>query len=221
VNFSSAWRFSVAHTHKLCHTAFICIIRYKINIFALQAFGLWYECLSAFVHPCGAGIRLTILLTHTYCIGLNIKSEALTFELANRLIIFHAHKAHIYLIVSCAKLLYNSMHSSASRPVLTMNHILVIMYSMASPVSFFELLCKETCWYMSGDPTNRQSVVTPAPIHRSHWLQSKGILPVYWPVCKLDLILAFPSALTSITACHLPLFNVECTVIIFQMVASH
>jgi len=29
----------------------------------------------------------------------------------------------------------------------------------------------------------------------------------YWPVCKFDLILATLSALTSVPARHLPLFN--------------
>jgi len=36
---------------------------------------------------------------------------------------------------------------------------------------------------------------------------AEGMMPVYWPVCKFDLILAIPAVLTSITTCHLPLFN--------------
>jgi len=40
------------------------------------------------------------------------------------------------------------------------------------------------------------------------WPWSEGTPPVYWSVCKFDRILATISALTSVPARHLPLFNV-------------
>jgi len=39
------------------------------------------------------------------------------------------------------------------------------------------------------------------------WPWSEGTPPAYWPMCKFDLILATLSALTSVPAHHLPLFN--------------
>ena len=39
------------------------------------------------------------------------------------------------------------------------------------------------------------------------WPWSEGTLLAYWSVCKFDLILATLSALTSVPARHLPLFN--------------
>jgi len=57
---------------------------------------------------------------------------------------------------------------------------------------------------ISGDPRKVQ------------WLRQRHSLAVvrgntasifYWPVCKFDLILATLSALTSVPACHLSLFN--------------
>jgi len=36
---------------------------------------------------------------------------------------------------------------------------------------------------------------------------SEGMLPAYWPACKFDMILAILSVLTSVAACHLPLFD--------------
>jgi len=47
------------------------------------------------------------------------------------------------------------------------------------------------------------------------WLGSDVMLLAYWPVCKFDLILVVPSALTSITDRHLPLF--QCITIASQM----
>ena len=51
------------------------------------------------------------------------------------------------------------------------------------------------------------------------WLWPGEMLPAYWPVCKFDLILpvlflAF-NVLTTITACHLPLY--QCVAITFQI----
>ena len=39
------------------------------------------------------------------------------------------------------------------------------------------------------------------------WPWSEGTPLAYWPVCKFDLILTTLSALTSVPACHLLLFN--------------
>jgi len=39
------------------------------------------------------------------------------------------------------------------------------------------------------------------------WLWSEGTPPAYWPVWKFDPISATLSALTSVPACHLPLFT--------------
>ena len=39
------------------------------------------------------------------------------------------------------------------------------------------------------------------------WPWSEGTPLAYWPVCKFDLILATLSALTSVPARHLPLFD--------------
>ena len=55
---------------------------------------------------------------------------------------------------------------------------------------------------ISGDPGS-DSCTTSACL----WPWSKGTPLAYWPVCKFDLILATPSALTSVPPRHLPLFN--------------
>ena len=74
---------------------------------------------------------------------------------------------------------------------------------MASPLppSSLELSRKETCWHFS--QPQRGKVAPPASVSG----RSEGTLLAYWPVCNFDLILATLSALTSVPACHLPLFN--------------
>jgi len=48
-------------------------------------------------------------------------------------------------------------------------------------------------------------VAQPAPVSGSGQREHRKLI---CPVCKFDLILATLSALTSVPACHLPLFNV-------------
>jgi len=55
---------------------------------------------------------------------------------------------------------------------------------------------------MSGDPGSDSGCTSACP-----WLWSEGTVPVYWPVCKFDLIFATLSVLTNVAARHLPLFN--------------
>jgi len=60
--------------------------------------------------------------------------------------------------------------------------------------------------FMSGDPGTASGSTTGCP-----WLWST--LPAYWPMCRFDLILAIHSALTNITAHHLPLFQCRIAIV--------
>jgi len=57
---------------------------------------------------------------------------------------------------------------------------------------------------MSGYTRDKRATVAPPAYLSLAMVKSKGML---WPVCKFDLILATLSALTSVPAHHLPLFN--------------
>jgi len=70
-----------------------------------------------------------------------------------------------------------------------------------STVPFLSCLAKKLV-DISGDP-GRDSGSTSACL----WPWSEGTSLAYWPVCKFNLILATLSALTSVPARHLPLFN--------------
>ena len=77
---------------------------------------------------------------------------------------------------------------------------------------FFEWSYKETCWCVwrpqgaLATPGSASGFTSICP-----WLWSGEMLPSYWPVCKIDLILpvflvAF-NVMTTITAYHLPLYQ--------------
>jgi len=83
----------------------------------------------------------------------------------------------------------------------------------------FEWSCKETCWCVcrpQGTPVAPPGLSLAQPMA----VVNGNAASIYWPVCKFDLILPVPFlvafvVLTTITACHLPLYR--CVAIAFRI----
>ena len=130
----------------------------------------------------------------------------------------NSHLPEWELSLSVRKNISTSPPSSPPRPPAL--RLVLSLVCMASPLPPFWAASQRNLLTFQATP-GRDS----GSISACLWPWSEGTPLAYWPACKLDLILATLSALTSVPARHLPLFNEqpmpsECLCFLWALLSS-
>ena len=100
--------------------------------------------------------------------------------------------------------LQNTKKMLTSKAITTFNHSqLKPLMCMASPPPLIWAASQRNLLMCLVAPGNNSGFTSTCP-----WLWSEGTLPIYWPVCKFDLILVVLSVLTNKYYCPPPAFVV-------------